>query len=48
MKFNFKMDRPDLVVGHMKRPSKREKAYPYVLGFAIGAIIILKAIKECM
>lgn len=48
MKFNFKMDRPDLVVGHMKRPSKREQAYPYVVGITVAAIIILSTIKKCM
>lgn len=42
-----RLDRPDLVIGYMKK-SKRQKAFPYVVGFAIGAIIILKAIKECM
>ena len=48
MKLNYKMERPDLVVGHMKRPSKREQAYPYILGCVVAAIIILTAIKECM
>lgn len=42
------ISRPDLLWINHKKPSKREKAYPYVLGFAIAAIIILKAIKECM
>ena len=42
----MKFKRPDLVVGHMKQ-SKRDKAYPYVVGVTIALIIILTAIKEC-
>ena len=43
----MKLKRPDLVVGHMQQ-SKREKAYPFVVGFTVVAIIILLGIKECM
>ena len=47
MNANDKFDRPDLVVGYMKQ-SRRDKARPYIIGFAVVAIMVLVAIKECM
>ena len=41
----MKLKNPQLVVGYMKK-SKREKAYPFVLGAAIVLIIILLGVTK--
>jgi hypothetical protein len=43
MKFN----RPDLVLNGYTKPSKRQKAYPFIVAGTVIAIIVLVAIKEC-
>lgn len=43
----MKLKRPDLVWKGYTKPSKRDKARPYVIGVTIALIIVLLAIKEC-
>lgn len=42
-----KLERPDLVMGYMKK-SIRQKVYPFLVGFTVVLIIILLAVMECV